>query len=261
MSKPWVFLDIDGCLVSEEGSTPFEYYKALSDLAKYIMAANIGMFPNVKICSGRNINFVEAIIHLIGRPQSGFSIIENGAVLYDPIKRSIIINPQISPRAKKLMDYLKRKVVPRILKKYPCLWVWPGNIINITLVKEAETASSIHTLKKGIAEMLFKLLKKGAIRLTASRSAISILPPGTIKGNALIALSELDQHKGIDLSNSLGIGDGETDLSFMRKMGKVGCPQNADEICKDLVRSKRGHISQFPHAQGVMDVVRHYFPE
>jgi len=259
MSKPWVFLDVDGCLVSDEGNTPFEYYKALSDLAKYIMAANVGIFPNVKICSGRNINFVEAIVHLIGRPQSGLSIVENGAVFYDPVKREVVINHQISSKAEKLINYLKRRAVPKILKRYPCLWVWPGNIINITLMKKADTASSIHTLKKGIAKMLFKLLKKGLIRLTASRSAISILPPGTIKGNAITALAGVEEE--VDLSNSLGIGDGEADLSFMRKMGKIGCPSNADEICKDLVKSKRGYVSQFPHAQGVMDIIRRYFPE
>lgn len=259
MKKHWVFLDVDGCLVSEEGSTPFEYYKALSDLARYILAANVGGCPNVKICSGRNINFVEAIVHLIGRPLSGLSIVENGAVFYDPVKRESVINPQIPLKTKKLIEYLKRKAVPKILKEYPCLWVWPGNIVNITLVKKAETASSVHTLKKGIAKMLFKLLRKGLIRLTASRTAISILPPGTIKGNALIALAGLEGE--IDLSNSLGIGDGEADLSFMRKMGRVGCPSNADEICKDLVKSKRGIVSQFPHAQGVMDIIRRYFPE
>jgi len=41
----------------------------------------------------------------------------------------------------------------------------------------------------------------------------------------------------------------------------VGCPSNASQKCKDLVEQRGGHVSQFPYAQGVADIIRHFLEQ
>jgi len=255
MSKSCCFIDIDGCVISEDGCVNNEYYQSLSWLAKYILQANVGNCPNIRICSGRNIPFVEAIFYLIGRPDNQWSIIENGSVFFKPASREILVNPAIPQKTLAIFAKIRQKIVPRILKEYPCLWLYPGNIVNITFSKKVESSLDINLIREAIRYMLAYPVKKREIIIKSLKYSISIMPYGVNKGTAVDFLA---QNEEINLRSSLGIGDSESDILFLRKMKLIGCPANANEKCRNFVKENRGRVSPFNYAQGVADIIKYF---
>jgi HAD superfamily hydrolase (TIGR01484 family) len=257
MSKPAIFVDIDGCLIPTDGNVSREYFESLAWLANYIGEANIGRKPNIKICTGRSVAFTDAIFHLIGRPYSAGSIAENGCVFFNPLTRETKINPAISKDILAVLAKIRSKIVPKLIKSHPGLWIYPGNEVNIILERKIDSESqaiNLATVKKAARRLVARLR---AVRVISLANSISIVPERINKGTAVMFLAEKED---IDLKHSLGIGDAKSDLSFLREVGFVGCPSNASEDCKELVKAKKGCISFFSCAKGVVDVIEHFSP-
>jgi hydroxymethylpyrimidine pyrophosphatase-like HAD family hydrolase len=259
MNKYSIFLDLDGCVFSKYGgSMPAE---DIVWFQKYIMAANVGQAPQIKICTGRNIPFVSAILYLLGRPiGSGFSIIENGSVLYFADAKQILINPQISPLALKQLALVRERIAPAIAKMNPdLLWVYPGNLVNTVFIRNRQSPLSLEGVKTIIRKAILKGLKlkakMPAISIVSFGGDVAVIPRGINKGTAAGYLS---QTEGIELKKCLGIGDGKSDVGFLNKMGIAGCPSNADQECIDFVRRKGGKVSLRPCISGVVDIIREY---
>lgn len=255
-NKTVIVLDIDGCLISETGSVDKNYYLSLSWLAEYIRAANVGEHPNICLCSGRNAIFVEAVSYLIGWPQFP-AIVENGTAFFDPLTKEFKINPRIPQKTIFTLKRISRKIVPAILRKYPNFDVSFGQRTNITFVKRSKgNAVSLESFRDILRKHIAKFLKRKILKTIMLENAVSIAPSKINKGEALLILSE---EKGLDLKRCIGIGDSKLDISFLEKTGLVGCPQNADEICKKLVKEKNGRVSKFSHAEGVADIIKWFF--
>lgn len=273
-----IVLDIDGCLISENGNVDDNYYKSLSWLAGYIRRANVAECPNICLCSGRSAVFTEAISYLIGWPNFT-TIAESGAVFFDPLLREHRINPAITAQTLKALNLIKMKILPDILRAYPGLFLAEGNQINIPLIqknagsrlaatsirkgiwklislfvrKKIESQLTIEQARKKIRRTFARLIRKELVKTVIFRNSITVAPAEVNKGAALEILAK---EKDIDLKQSLGIGDSKLDISFLLKTGLVGCPQNADDVCKKLVKEKNGKISSFSYAEGVVDVIK-----
>lgn len=251
-----IFLDIDGCLFAEGGGVAKEYYECFFWLAEYIRRANVGECPQIRLCSGRNIPFIDAVALFIGRPDSSYVVVENGIAIYNPITRAFELCPGITPEIQKLFAKIRAKKVPEILKRYPNLFYWPGNLLAITLVLKTGSGLDPESIRENIArQYLKKLVMERIVRVIHSRHSVSIVPAHVNKGTAVAFLAEKE---GLNLEASLGIGDSKADIPFLEKMRYVGCPQNADDICKNYVAGKkhRGRISPLPFAQGVVDIIK-----
>lgn len=255
-----IFLGIDGCLISKDANVPSIYYKSLAWLSNYIMGANLGINPNIRFCSGRSIPFVEAISLIMGKPNVSWVIVENGVVLYNPItKEGPRFVPCISAETIKIFDWIRKKAISQILKDYPNLSVWPGNIFSIIFSRKTGSRMTTDEIRKSLAKskLLRRLVWKRNIRIICSRDSISIVPPQVYKGTAVDFLAKEEE---LDLRRSLGIGDSKHDISFLNKTKFVGCPSNADESCKKFVKGKgsNGRVSRFCHAMGVVDIICHF---
>lgn len=255
MLRNIIALDIDGCLISEDGNVSDDYYKSLAWLAKYIAEANLGKCPNICLCTGRSALFTEAISFLIGWPQFP-AIVENGSIFFDPLTKDIRFSPLLAKKTQRILLQISKKIVPAILKRYPGLLLLPGQEVNITFRRKiGETLISVKSLKTAIRRFIARAVKKKVLKTVASKNSISIVPAGINKG---VAVEMLAQERELNLRHCVGIGDSKFDIPFLERVGLIGCPQNADDICKRFVRERNGRVSKYCYAEGVVDVIKYF---
>ncbi len=247
-------LDVDGCILSTTGDVSSLYYYALIELYRYVMEANEGRFPTIMLCSGRDRNYIEAVAFMIGLPDS-LSVIESGIALFNPTTKKLIVNPALTPETKRTFREIAEKQIPRILKRLPGLFLYPGNMINVAIEREYGSDASIEEAYESLKRELENLIEKGVIEIHHSDSAVDISPRGIDKASGIKFLAELT---GINPMQIVGIGDTNGDAPMMELVGYVGCPTNASEGCKKLVAEKNGYISPLPYAAGVIDIIKHY---
>ncbi len=249
-----IFIDIDGCLISDSGNVCPDYYQALSEISQLVKKGFVGNGPTVRLCSGRNISSVQIMCAVLGIVNS-FMIVENGVALFNPTTSELKLHPTITEQTRKLFRKILQKRIPPILKKYPNLSVCPGNIIDIALERKSDTKSDLENMYNEIRRILSDLIKKRIIKIFCSRHTINIGPAKIGKGSGVRFLADIDN---INLSQSLAIGDTSQDIPLFKQVKLIGCPSNASDDCKKFVKSKRGRISIFSHAQGVIDIIKYY---
>jgi hydroxymethylpyrimidine pyrophosphatase-like HAD family hydrolase len=264
--KAALFLDIDGCLISSDGSVCCDYYYANAKIAELIRLGNIGQAPSVRLCSNRDINSVEMMSNFFGIVNS-WQIVEGGAALYNPTTHEVKLNPAITLRAKKLFRWLKAKKLPAILKRFSCLQEYLGWMICIGMemkpgsVVDAEAVSDFLKGKKREKNpqrkkgLLTNLIGKKLLRVEQYGNFIDIIPAGVSKGSGAKFLAEIDD---IDLAKSVAVGDSEIDFSLFRQVRLIGCPSNATPACIEFVKSRRGKVSMHPYSKGILDVINWY---
>ncbi len=256
--KRAIFIDIDGCLFSDSGNVCEKYYQSLSRISELIRVANVGRFPSMHLCSGRDRNSVELAANLLGIVNT-WMVIEGGAAIFNPTTREIKWNPAVTAKTRKLFNWIGRKKIPRVLKKFKGLQVYPGYLVCHSLERLASMSLEIDAIYKDVRKTLARLIGKKLVRVNSYfNRAVNIVPAGVSKGSAVKFLAELEH---IDLSYSLAIGDSEQDFSVFRRVGLVGCPANAAEECKKRVRERKGRIPLTNYAEAVKDIIETYFPE
>jgi hydroxymethylpyrimidine pyrophosphatase-like HAD family hydrolase len=252
MQKSMIVLSID-CLVSQDGNVDENYYKNLAWIARYIQTANTDKYPNICLCSEGSAIFAGAIGFLIGWPHFP-AIAENGAAFFDPLTNELRIHPEISSKTQIALKGITKRIALLILKKYPVLFLSPGQETSVTFTRRnINSQLSIESMRKGIRKFIAKFLKKKILKTVISKNSISIIPAGINEGKAVELLA---QEKGLDLRQCIGIGISKSDISFLKKTGLIGCPQNADNECKIFVKGKKGYISQHNYAEGTADVIK-----
>jgi hydroxymethylpyrimidine pyrophosphatase-like HAD family hydrolase len=111
---------------------------------------------------------------------------------------------------------------------------------------------SVQTLRGLIDDALSS--KRLVASVTHSASSVDVSPQGIDKGAGLRWLIDrLNQPEHFDLARTAGIGDSDTDASFLRICGLAAVPANADEHTKNLAR----YQSPMEAAAGVVDIIRH----
>ncbi|MFH1656536.1 MAG: HAD hydrolase family protein [Candidatus Nealsonbacteria bacterium] len=252
--KPAIFIDIDGCLISDSGNVSKEYYQALYQLSQLIKKGDTGNGPSVRLCSGRNINCVDMICAVLGIVNS-FMIIENGTALLNPRTRQLILHPNINGKTKKIFRRITSKRIPIIKRKYPGFFLYLGNIIYFTFERKTETPIDIETMYQGVRREFSDLIRNRSVKVFYSRNSVNIGPAKIDKGNGIRFLAEKDN---LDLSQSLAIGDSKQDIPAFRQVKFIGCPSNASERCKEYVKGRKGRISPYSYAKGVVDIIKYF---
>jgi HAD superfamily hydrolase (TIGR01484 family) len=252
-----VLIDIDDCLLPTENQETENFGGGIDKIRDYVKMAKEGEFPNIAFCTGRDRNYVEAVAFSTGRPNS-WSVIESGIALFNPTTKAMPINPALTPEVKEAFERIRRERLPEILKKFPGLFDYPGNMINIALERQYGVDLSIEECYEAIRQELSDLESQGLVTIHHSKIAVDISPPGIDKSSGVQFLSEYTR---VNLDHVLGIGDSRGDFPMLKLVGYVGCPANASEECKELIIAKEGYISPFKHACGVADVISHFLEE
>lgn len=252
-----ILIDVDDCLLPTDGKVTPEFFTGLQEVSRYIKKANEGEFPPIGWCSGRDRNYIEAVSFFAGLP-NWWSVIESGVALFNPTTKEILLNPALTLEIRTAFEMIRRKRLPRLLKKLPGLFDYPGNMINIALERKYGFELPIEECYKVVQEELAGLITHNLVTIHHSRIAVDISPSGIDKASGIQFLSKLT---GIDLAQVLGIGDSRGDFPMLKLVGYVGCPANASNECKELIKNKEGYISPYKHANGVADVIRHFIKE
>jgi len=247
-----ILIDVDGCILSTNGEVSSEYYKGLNHLSQYIKRANLGDFPFIGFCSGRDRNYIEAVSFFVGLPNF-WSVIESGVALFNPTTKQIKFNPNLTAEKKTIFEITKTKTVPEILEKYPDLFLYPGNMVCIAFELKCGAKLTIEKAYQAIKQELEDLLQDKLLQIHHSDCAIDISPAGIDKASGIKFLS---QHTRINLKRVLGIGDSNGDFPLFEQVGYVACPANASDECKEFVRKREGYISPFNYVDGVTDIIQ-----
>ena len=250
--KNQIFLDVDGCLIKTDPGDPGnEYYLGLSEVASQVADSKTGILLPIGFCTGRDRNYVEAVAYVLGLPD-GWSVIESGVAIFNSETKELKTNPAITDQAKEAFREISDTVIPSVLKAYPYLFLYPGNMLNIALERYSG-APSIKECFRTIEQEL-KVYKE-IVYITHSDIAIDISPAGINKGTGLEFLADC---AGIDLTRSLGIEDSKGGIPMLERVGYVGCPANASPECQEFVEKAGGCVARRQYARGVAEIVRRF---
>ena len=252
MGSGVIVLDIDGVIKKPtKGGTPD--YDGQQRICTYVQQGHSGKSHRFILNTGRGRNYTEAAAGEIGDPEA--AVIEEGGFLYLIHKNQVILNPTVNAVRNRPSIQRIKELLPDRVSYYP------GKEICITVIPhEGTTVPQLY----GIA---CHALQSLPVTITYSIEAVNIMPEGTDKGTGLLYLIELwpdlGHEEAIDLSQSLGIGDSQNDFPFFKVIvkegGKIGCPSNATEQCKDFIRSHGGYIATQTFASGAADIIDVFF--
>ena len=250
-----ILIDVDNCVVPTDGILPRGFFDGLKTLALFVDEANDRRFPPIGWCSGRDRNYIEAVSFFTGLPNC-WSVIESGIALFNPTTKKMILNPALTPEIKEAFGIVRRERLPRILTKFPGLFDYPGNVINIALERQYGVRTPIEDYYMAVKQELRDLEERGLVTIHHSRIAVDISPPGIDKASGVKFLSQCTK---IDPEQMLGIGDSRGDFPMLDLVGYAACPANASEECEELIRRKKhGYVSPHPYVPGVVDSIRKF---
>lgn len=259
-----VLVDIDDCILPTDGEMEKEaeegLYSGYDAFRRTFLELHKKGVP-VGFCTGRDRNYVEAIAFAtrLVRLVTSWSVIESGIVLFNPATKELRLNPALTPAVLKAFKRLHGEMVPRILEKFPQLFEYQ-NLVQITFERNYGVRDPIEIFFEAVKAELRGLEDQGLLKVRHSKIAIDISPvgPDRIPIDKAAGTRFYAATMGVELSQILGIGDSPGDFPMMELVGQVGCPSNAQDACKELVRRRRGHVSLLPYGLGVTDVIRHF---
>jgi len=250
-----ILIDVDDCLLPTDGRVSFSFFYGLEVFFFECMKkSKNGEFPQIGWCSGRDRNYIEAVSFVFGLPNS-WSIIESGIALFNPTTKELILNPELTLEVKEVFAEISQKRIPRILQNCPDLYLYPGNMIQVTLERQYGSDLLIEEAYETARNELSDLISLGLVTVHHSQIAVDISPAGIDKASGVRFLTE---KTGVPLEKTLGIGDSRGDFPMLEIVGHVGCPANASEECKKLINRKGGHIAIHDYVRGVVSVIRYF---
>lgn len=250
-----ISVDLNDCVMGPPSSLLYQGFDILAQIAERAKKTNSFLMG---ACSGREMPYVRAVLHLLGSPR-GWSIYESGLGLFNVEEEKWLPNPALTHEIRRAFKrQVSGKRIPRLLRKRRGVRFYRGNEISVALELETNAELTLEELEEEVKEALRDLIAENLVIVHRSSQAVDITPPGIDKGSGILFLEEVT---GIPRSEMLGIGDSGGDRPMLECVGFVGCPSNASPWCQEFVRSKGGNISNLPYAAGVADVIRHFLPE
>lgn len=248
-----ILVDLNGCVM---GPPSKEFYEGLWGLAQIAeLTKKQGAAFLMGACTGREMQYTRGVLHIIGSPK-GFSICESGLGIFDVENEIWIPHPRTDEIKPVFEDEISRIIVSRIMASHPRdLRLYVGNMLNIAIELTPRSRITIEALHAEVERELKELLTKGVVKLHYSTDTVDVTAFDKADG-----VAQVEERMGIHRSQTLGIGDTNGDLPMLEIVGFIGCPANASEAVKALVqtRGEKGHISPFPYAKGVVDVIRRF---
>jgi hydroxymethylpyrimidine pyrophosphatase-like HAD family hydrolase len=259
LEPQYILADMDDTIVPTDGMIPDHFYEGLSTLHSMVVQGNIGTSAPISFCTGRDRNYVEACAFFTGLPRF-WCVIESGVALFNPFTKEMILNPALTPQVQAAFAEIRKERVPKILERFPQLFEYPGNQIQLTFERRHGVQEPVSAFYTAVQKELMDFERHGLLAMRSSKIAIDISPIGP-DGTPIDKASGvhfLSQRIGIDPAKMLGIGDSRGDIPMLKAVGMIGCPADASEECRQLVKERRGHLSKFRYASGVVDVIRHF---
>lgn len=214
--------DIDGCLNSG-ASAPFDLV-ALADIARLVQELQQRGIA-VALCTGRPAAYAQAVAQALGITTS--SVVENGAVLFDP--ETARSTPLVSPA-----DCAALRRFGELLVDDP---QWAARLVReggkevCFSLTGPEIADQPAEHIQAVMQQLMQRKGAASYDWAYSTSAIDITPKGISKATGALALM---RDRGLDWSHVASIGDSNGDLPVLRKAALAMCPQNADPAVKNI---------------------------
>ncbi len=248
-----VALDVEGCIThGKRGSWDLDGIKKIRRYCD--LAPQYGLPPAILV-TGRS-TYAEAVIQAIGALGDYFeipSVIENGAMLWQHNEKRA--EPARAAKDKLAQMESVRRFVDEDFRK-------PYNENNFNLQAGKEICVSLNPVGIDV-EILYNIVREelgragfmDVVEVTYSSSAVDITPKGINKWSGLKQV--LEEH-GIDAENVLGVGDSKGDADWIKNVGIKSGPANATP---DLRAIGLDHVSAFPEAEGVADILRYFILE
>ena len=253
-------IDIDGCLRPAGSQNPDELVP-LQRIQRYVeMTFSNPDLPKVCICSGREQNFVQAILQAIGVPET-WSVCENGCYLFrlKPSKQIKVI-PGIDEKkwqhVREAVDQVRRNDGGEVERgKLHCISIIPPQGISLVEYYKKVIAGMSSLTQEKIIRVSKTKVDVGSITIVRAATVVDITPKEVDKAAGVRFLSDIT---GISVLEMVGIGDSGGDLPFLEIVGHAACPANATDEVKDLVGRRTGYVSGRDRADGAVDIIEHY---
>lgn len=267
-----ITLDLDGTLLNSDKQLTQQNAQALACAA----ARGIEIVPT----TGRFFSGMPEIIRSL--PYLHYAITINGAAVYDVRQDADIARAEIPlPLAVEIMRYLD--TLPVIYDCYMNNWGWMTRAMQLradAFAPDEHYLRMIRNLRTPVDDLKSYLLETGrdvqkiqlfltdpALRLTLLRQlggqfeglCVSSSVPNNIEINSTDAnkgeaLRKLAAHLGLDISQTMAIGDGLNDLSMLRAAGIGVAMENACPEAKQAADYVTGSCDE----SGVAAAIRRF---
>ncbi len=234
-------VDVDGCLNAGEGKRLD--LESLGRLAAINSEALAGRGPAITLCTGRQGPYVEVFMDAIGAFLPG--LFELGCGMYDPRDYSFLAHPAISPQHLRALAEVRRLLTSAVIE--------PG-LGQFSLGKEFMATVYPRggiSLDELAALCRQRLANVQEYRMLQSATCVDFVPVGVDKGAGVRWLAE---RTGIPLEDMGGVGDSNTDWTFLSLTGESAAPANAQEE----LRRRARYVSPYPYIAGTLDIIRHW---
>jgi len=249
-----ILLDLDGCVTAPSGNTDPSVTSGLQGIREIVARANGTGSPEIGACTGREGRWAAAMLYSLGAIK-GWSVVESGLFLFDAATGETKQHPALTPEILELFQERIPPIIQRICQKHSGVALYKGNEINGALELKPNAGIGISQLYAIVTEELQDFSERGLVNIHKSSIAVDISPAGIDKGAGVRFLSTIT---GINPADMLGIGDSSGDFPMFNVVGHLGCPANATQECKNLVKSRGGHVSERCYSAGVLDVIKRY---
>ncbi len=233
-----ILFDIDGCLTTKK-------YESL-DLKSltYIKELLYEIHCSKSFCTGRSQPYVELMGQILNiKATTVPNILEHGCILNTTTDSSdfCVINPKITQKS----IWEMRRIRDTLSRNSKCV-LEPGKEISLSL----NPVTTMEDLEKVVNNI--PNIHNFSVKISAD--SIDISPEGISKGGAILEVFK--NPNGI-----LAIGDSEGDRTMLEIVEFPACPANASQRIKKLVLSRKGYVSNKNNAEGVLDILKHFFTQ
>lgn len=246
MERRLIVTDIDGCLTAGEGQ-PWLYplFQTVTNLNQ--RARRGEAVPAITLCTGRPTAYVEGVMQAI----DGFlpAVCEHGAMLYVPAGHRFLRHPTLDETARTALAEIKT-VLEREVVETGLGYFQPGKEASLTLFPTGPIGmTSLEPLHNRLVELI---ARTGApYEVTDTFSCVNLVPRGLNKGQGVRWLAEVTS---IPLAQMAGIGDSDSDLTFLQLVSTSAAPANATPTVREAV----DYVSPYSNGEGFLDILSHW---
>lgn len=231
-----VLADVDGCLTAGEGR-PIDLGVLASIAATNASSRDDDAVPAVALCTGRPAPYVEVLVQEIAayRP----SLFENGAGLVEMEPYRFLAHPRIDAGVVRTFRTAMEALDDVLVATGRATWQ-PGKSYTATLYP---ADGDVHALWLAARDLL-----GDGFYVDEGVECINLMPAGIDKGAGVEWLAE---ETGLRLDEIAGVGDADSDLVFLDRVGFSAAPANATAG----VRARVDHVAASRCGEGLLEIV------
>ncbi len=235
-----VLADVDGVITGGEGQSAD--LEVLDPLAAHNRAAlSDPLLPAITLCTGRQAPYVEVMAQMIEVFLP--CIFEHGCGLFFPRAFRYAFHPSLGE------DYAVNLAILRAALEEPLLrpgraFVQPGKEASMTLYPLNGTP--LDDLERAARAAVAPLA--GRYSVARNVYGIEVRPAGIDKA---VGARWLVEQIGIQLGDMAGVGDSDTDLTFLRAVAWSAAPANATPA----IRAAVAYVASQPIGRGFLEIL------